>query len=328
MRTILIIIFIAVFTTVGYAQQIDYTIPARLEGDISKEDYKKIVDIALPVIKKQYKIESVKDGAVRLSETANMSTLYLDNLIIKCTNEQDKSRWADIVQEHLMQLFSSAKDKDKMDLYDFEKVKQYLAIRIYPKETVQLMGGKDNVICRQDLAGTYTLLMLDLPTAFSSVDRSMFAHWKQDTALVFKIAQENTNRHPVEKLTQKFAAEGGDIEISFFADDNYATSYALDLPTNAPEFIGEWGSVVAMPNKALVNICKISKERPLDFVVFIQRTKALVEKFYKQHPHPVSVDFFWYYKGVFTKIVVQETTEGQVSVVAPAGLMKFMVEKK
>jgi hypothetical protein len=170
--------------------------------------------------------------------------------------------------------------------------------------------------------------MLDLPGAFTVVQKKMFSLWKLDTATVFKVAQDNINKQQVEKVTQSFDIDGSKIEISFLGNEDYAASYALDLITNSPELVGEWGSVVAIPNKGLVDICKISKDNPVDFVKFIERTKPLVEKSYQEHEQPISDQYFWYYKGKFTRINVLTNADGSINVISPFGLTELMTEKK
>jgi hypothetical protein len=193
---------------------------------------------------------------------------------------------------------------------------------------VDQRGGPEQLVARKDMDGTYTLLMLDLPGAFTSVRKTVFLVWKKDTAEVFKVAQDNINKQQVQKITQQFDIDEAKVEISFLAHEDYAASYALDLHNNSPELVGEWGSVVAIPNKGIVNICKVSKDKPVDFVKFIQRTKPLIEKSFSEHPQPISSEYFWYYKGKFTKITVLKGANGHINVISPFGLTELMTEKK
>ena len=211
---------------------------------------------------------------------------------------------------------------------NFETVKKYLGLRIYPVDFVNQRGGTSSLIVKTDLEDTYTLLMLDLPGAFTPVQKEMFSLWKKDTAEVFKLAQENVNKKQIEKVTQEFDIGGIKIEISFLGNEDYAASYALDLLNNSPDLVGEWGSVVSIPNKGLVDICKISEAKPLDFVKFIQRIKPMVEKSYQEHEQPISDQFFWYYKGKFTKMRVLEEPNGNINVISPYGLSELMTEKR
>ena len=316
------------FTVASFGQKITYNIPEGYENDISKTDYKKIVDIAVPVVAKRYSIDFVKDGAIQLKEGQEMQILNLHNLIGKCVAVKDKSQWDKVIQGHFENLFSSIDEQKKIDPTDYQSVKKYLSLRIYPEEYINQRGGISSLISRKDLEGTYTLLMLDLPGAFTPVQKEMFSFWKLDTPVVFKVAQENINKQQIEKVTQSFDTDGGKIEISFLGNEDYAASYALDLMNNSPEFVGEWGSVVAMPNKGLVDICKVSKDKPLDFVKFIQQSKQLVEEYYQQHEQPISDQFFWYYKGRFTRIMVLTEANGNINVISPFGLAEIMTKKE
>jgi hypothetical protein len=312
----------------SFGQKISYNIPEGYENEISKDDYKKIVDLAVPIVTKRYSVDFVKDGAIQLKKGQEMNTLNLHNLIAKCVAVKDKSQWDKVVQEHFENIFSSIDEQKKIDPANYETVKKYLSLRIYPKETVNQRGGVGSLVAKTDLEGTYTLLMLDLPGAFTPVQKQMFELWKLDTTTVFKVAQDNINKQQIEKATQSFDVDGVKIEMSFLGNEDYAASYALDLINNSPELVGEWGSVVAMPNKGLVDICKISKDKPVDFVKFIQRTKPLIEKSYQEHEQPISDQFFWYYKGKFTRINVLTNADGNINVISPFGLTELMTEKK
>jgi hypothetical protein len=325
MRIILFLFLFFLARNPAYSQQISYDIPEGYEKVISKNEYKKIVDIVVPTIAKRFSIDFVKEGAVHL-KTGEIFNLH--NLIGKCVAVQDKSLWKEVIQEHFNNIFSSLDEQKNIDPNNFESVKKYLSIRIYPEKTVSSFGGVSNLIARIDLEGTYTLLMLDLPGAFTAVEQKMFDLWKLDTVTVFKIAQDNINKHPVEKVTKSYEMDGSEIELNFIGEENYAASYALDLRNNSPELVGEWGSVVAMPNKGLVNICTISKNKPVDFVKFIQFTKSIVEQYYQEHDQRISTDYFWYYKGKFTKIRVTTDASGNISVLSPMGLTELMTEKE
>lgn len=312
----------------SYAQTINYSIPNGYEKDITKDDYRNIVDVAVPIISKRYNIDFVKEGTIKLKAGQDIQELNLHNLIGKCLMVKDKSQWNKIIQEHFDNIFSSIDEQKKIDSENYETIKKYLSIRIYPKQTVTQRGGIASFVVKTDLDGTYTLLMLDLPGAFTPVQKQVFQLWKIDTSEVFRIAQQNVNKQQVEKVTRKFDIEGSFVEMTFLGNEDYAASYALDLVNNSPDLVGEWGSVVAFPNKGLVDICKISKDQPLDFVKFIQKTKPIIEKSYSEHPQRISDQYFWYYKGKFTLISVLTDAKGCINVISPFGLTELMTGKK
>lgn len=328
MRIILLSTLFFIFHLASFAQEINYQVPEDYKNDISKEDYKRIVDLSVPIIAQKYKIDFVKDGTITLKEGQDISALNLHNLILRCVEISDKSAWRKVVQDHFKNLFADIEAQRQINPNDFESIRQYLSIRIYPAEIINNNGGSSLFVYKTDLAETYTLLMLDLPNSFIPVEKQIADLWQKSETDLFKIATANVNKQVMDKQTKVIAFEGNKIEVSFIENDNYAASYVLDLSNNSPEFVGEWGSVVSIPNKGIANFCKISKSKPLDFVKFIQMMKPVTEQFYAQHQQPVSDQFFWYYKGKFTKIGVQVDATGNISVITPIGLSELLASKK
>jgi len=328
MRIIPLLLLLLVSTISSIAQKITYDPPQGYESLISKDDYKKIVDLAVPLVQKRFAIDNIKNGSIELNKGQEIKTMNLNNLVRNCISESDKSKWKAIIEEYFNSIYATLDEQKKFDPNNFEAVQKYLSIRIYPTETIMQRGGIDKLIVRTDIEGTYSVLMLDLPGSFSPVSKMNFDKWKKDSAEVFKMAQANINQQPVGKVTKQFDIDGSNIEISFLGEENYAASYALDLINNSPELVGEWGTVIAVPNKGLVDLCKVSESHPVDFVKFIQRTKVLVEKSYNEHQQPISDHFFWYYKGKFTKINVTQEANGNISVLSPQGLTELMTTSK
>lgn len=333
MKYLILIASLFLFGLDAYAQsgadvKIEYSLPPGFDKIISVSDYRTIVDLSLPILSRQYKINYVKNGTIALSTKQDTASVNLDNLILKCVAEKDHSKWQAIINDHFGSLLNSIEAQKSIDPRDFEKVRNYLSVRVYPDETIVQRGGLSNFVARTDLEGTATLLMLDLPQAFTPLQKKYFALWHKNIDEVFKVAIVNAAKQKMERLTKSFDLSGTQVEFNFLENEDYAASYALDLSDNAPELVGEWGSVVAIPNKGLVVICKISHEKPVEFVKFIQRMKPLIEQSCNQGQGPISKDFFWYFHGKFTRINVNADDNGNVNVIAPLGLSSLMVDKK
>lgn len=311
-----------------FCQKMDYSIPKGYEKGIDKKDYRMIVDASVAVISQRYQIERVADGTIYLKAGQDMKAFNVHNLIAKCLLVKDKDHWEQVVQDHFEKMFSSIDEQKKINPADFQTVKQYLSLRIYGQDFIEQRGGSEKFVIRTDLEGAYTMLMLDLPGAFIPVDKPVFEGWQKTESEVFALAQSNVNQQPIDKVTKSFQVDNAEVEIIFLGNEDYAASYALDLIHNSPELVGQWGSVVAMPNKGLVNVCRISREKPIEFIKFIQLTQATVEQYYSQHPQPISDQYYWYYNGKFTRIQVTATAEGTINVLAPMGLSELMSVKK
>lgn len=216
---------------------------------------------------------------------------------------------------------------NSIDISTYDKAKPYLTVRIYSDASVAQKGGVGKMVSRVDLEGATTVLMLDMPGGFSPLFKTDFEKWNKPADEVFKDALANVGSQKVEKITKIFDGDIYKTEFNFLANDDYAASYALNLAANAPDLVGEWGSVIVIPNRGFAAICTISKAKPVDFVKFIQRIKPVTDKSFAEHKVPVSNGFYWYYKGKFTLVQVFTDDKGNINVVAPLGLGELMSVK-
>jgi hypothetical protein len=307
------------------AQKISYALPKAYRNTLSASDYKLVVDSAVAQVSRRAPVASVAAGTIRLR---NGQQFPLDNLLTQCQAEPDRTAWGGLIRHHFTSLFSSFDAQVKLDYRNFESMRPFLSVRVYPESALAARGGAQSMVWRTDLPGTATVLMLDLPGAFSGVPKPIFEQWHQEASTVFAQALANIAKQPVEKITKEFDAPNNlKVKLHFLGNEDYAASYALDLAANAPEFVGEWGCALAMPNKGLVTACAISRAQPLDFVQYIQLSQVAVAKAYQEHAQPISPEFYWYYQGKFTRIVVVTDKNGRVNVVAPLGLSALMVAK-
>jgi len=314
-------------TTVGPSIPISYDIPPGLENAISPDDYHFLVDTSIAVIAERFRIDSVSGGTIRLAKGQELGGFNLDNLILQCAAVKDRTVWPAIIRDHFQKIFSSVEEQQKIDPSNYWSVKPYLSLRIYPQDVIGQHGGPDALVTRVDLEGTYTVLMLDLPGAFTPLAKNVFDGWKRNKADVFRTAQDNVDSQHVEKVSKTTDMQGTQLEVTVLGNEDYAASYALDLGKNSPELVGDWGSAIAIPNKGLVSICKISPGKPADFVKFIQLTYPYIERAYQQHPQRISDQYFWYYQGTFTRIRVETNGDGDINVIAPYGLGQLMGKK-
>jgi uncharacterized protein YtpQ (UPF0354 family) len=317
-------LFICMAHSLG--QSVDYTIPQGFEDKVTKDEYKKIIDISVDAVSKRFTIDRVLGGAIFLKEGQDLQGFNLQNLVLRCAMLKDKVLIESEVRGYFDNIFKSIDAQKKVNPKDFESIKDYLTIRVYPIPYLEARGDTSKLVMRNDLEETRSLLMLDLPGAFIPVEKENLSTWKKDKTEVFGIAQNNINKQVVEKKRDTVDVDGIKIELFFISEDDYAGSYGLGIGSNSPEFVGEWGTALAIPHRGTVLGCKISKDKPLDFVKFIQITKEAVEDRYAQHPQRISNRFFWYYKGKFTPITVITEKDGKINVISPQGLTVLMTK--
>jgi hypothetical protein len=313
--------------TFGQPIPITYDIPPGLGKDISPEHYHLLVDTAVEVVEERYRIEFVKGGTIQLARGQQLSAFNLDNLILTCAAVKDTTTWPAIIRDHFHRIYTSVDDQQKIDPANYYAIRPYLSIRIYPRDAIEQLGGAATLVTRVDLEDTYTVLTLDLPNALTPVQKSIFDHWKKEKAEVFRVAQNNVDSQNIEKVTKTTDIQGTPLEVTILTNENLAASYVLDLARNSPDLIGEWGCAIAIPNKGLVTLCKISRDKPMDFVKYIQLTKGYMERSYQENPQRISDQYYWYYQGTFTRIPVTTDADGDPNVIVPQGLTRLMTPK-
>ena len=178
MRSLLLGILSCIYIAT-FGQTISYDIPAGYEKDIRPEDYRFLVDTSVAVVADRYQIEFVKEGTIQLVKGQRLQALNLHNLILKCVAVKDTTAWPAIIREHFKAVFRSLDEQQKIDPTNYEGIRKYPSIRIYPQEMVDQRGGAAAFVSRVDLEGTYTVLMLDLPDAFTPVQAPIFDGWKK-----------------------------------------------------------------------------------------------------------------------------------------------------
>jgi hypothetical protein len=217
--------------------------------------------------------------------------------------------------------------QENLDPHNYESMKNFLSLRLYPQEMIDAHGGTDSLVTRTDLEHTYTVLMFDFPGGFTPVRRTMFEQWKKNIAEVFAAAQTNVDSLKVARVSKNFTLQDSSVVVNMLVEKDYAASYALDIEHNAPDLVGEWGAVIAIPFKGLVAVSKIDKGDHLDWTRFIRLTQPFIEKSYQEQPQPVSDQYFWYYRGKFTRIGTY-VENGTYHVVPPDGLAQLLVQSQ
>jgi hypothetical protein len=217
--------------------------------------------------------------------------------------------------------------QDNLDPANYETMKKFLILRIYPSDIIDAHGGTDSLVTRVDLDHTYTVLMFDFPGGFAPVRRNMFDQWKKNIAEVFQTAQSNVDSAKVARVSKNFTLGDSAVQVSMLVEQDYAASYALDMEHNVPDWVGEWGAVVAMPFKGLAAVYRLDKGDRLEWTRFIRLTQPFIEKSFQEQPQPISDQYFWYYRGKFTPIGTY-LENGVYHVVPPDGLAQLLVQNQ
>jgi hypothetical protein len=218
--------------------------------------------------------------------------LALDNLLRYCKQEDDKSKWKEIIVDH----FTRLTKKVDFDKSDFDKCRDLLAIRIYPEyeeKTKSLMTFK------VDFPGTMSTLVLDLPDKYESIDKETINLWRVPIDSLFYIAQENVNMREGIEIRETKESETKKV-YTFFSIDHSA-SYIRDIEKNADFAIGEFGAFVAIPTRGSAFIIPIEDKSAIEALDILRPT---IKSFFDEDPGNITTDIFWYNNESFELVSV------------------------
>ena len=137
----------------------------------------------------EYKIG---DGVIEIEENIfGGGTLGLTNLIQFCKQEK-AIHYSEFISNHFNSLMSAQKFDDEFSkiIIDFEKVKKYIAVKLYDEEYVSNVGQESTIV--ENLAGDiYSMLVFDLPEIVTNVNPDQTSGWNKTKEELFAIGIKN-----------------------------------------------------------------------------------------------------------------------------------------
>lgn len=316
---ILLILFLAINNPL-FSQETDRTLPADFTSYITQKDYQQLLDFTLQQLE-GFEVLEVKEGTIRIQFGEQSHAFSMLPLIQQSAALDDEQQQA-FVHEYISTLINAYDDQSTLASADFSTVKKYLTLRLYPEGVFQ-EAERERWVVRSDLEGTVTCVMLNLPTAFATVERAQLDQWGVSETEVFELAQENSGKRPYE-VHRKMLGET--TELLVLAGGSSAATAALALEAAMPEPIGRYGAIVAVPHQEMVLVHNMQEEGPVNYQTFIEYLYEFVLEQYTQHTAPVSPDFYWYYEGKFTRILLGQNQAGQLQIVPPMTSSQFVGE--
>ncbi|MEI6574827.1 MAG: hypothetical protein WCO63_01465 [Bacteroidota bacterium] len=288
------------------------SVPARFKQLISQDEYLEILELCEDYLSDKGQITSLESGEVCLEDAFRRKIkIGLDNLI-RAVSIEDNKNWRSLVENHFGKFFDES--SDEVDISDFNKIKDFLCLKVYPCNQLDQALDLANLIYRVDFEDTKTILTFDFPSQFRSVQKSEFEHWGLSVDDVLAKAVQNVNKLEVRVIGLEM--EPG-CEIFTFLSGYYSVSYLLDLANNAGNTIGKFGSIVNIPARSLAFVQPLND---IDFINTVGDIAEMVDNIYQHEPGPISRNFYWYYKGVFKKFPLSINNEGLATLMVPIEL--------
>jgi hypothetical protein len=244
-------------------------------------------------------------------------TFGLTNVAQVC--KQDKpENYEELVMQHFASMIRSHEFDQEFEkiVDDFDKVKEYLGVRLYHTDYLSQVDKNDLV--GKDFAGDiYAALVFDLPDSVQSVDTDKFVKWNKSLDELFEIGIQNIKeKHPSEISQEDFG------EFTAFvvqAEHFFVPNIVFDLENNK-ELIGSKGSLIGLPHRHAALIYPIED---LQVLTAINGLLPTVYGMYEEGPGSVSNNLFWYYEGNFYNLPY-ESTEDELRFTPPDNFVELL----
>src|SRR5476651_2581543 len=158
----------------------------------SDNEYSAFLNQIDEYFKKQNINYELQNGVVNVSENLfGFGKLGLQNLAQVC-NQHDMPEYKEIVHEHFNSLVRTEKfnTEFKSIVNDFDKIKDYIGVRIYHNDYVASVG-KNNIVGK-DLAGDIcAIVVFDLPDSIQTIKPEQIEKWGKDFECLFDLGVKN-----------------------------------------------------------------------------------------------------------------------------------------
>lgn len=230
----------------------------------------------------------------------------------------NNTEFNEIVEEHFENLAKGFQfdTEFKNNIDNYEKVKDYLGVRIYPLSYPQTVGIENTMgkVMADDL---YATLIFDTPFSVSTIKPQQAEKWGETDDDLFTWGVTNMKRkYPIEVIQQSFG--GFDIWIAS-ADHFYSANIILDH-TQMEELSGPHGSLVGIPHRHAALIYPIKNLKVTEAVSPIIQT---VNGMYNEGPGSISTGLYWYKNKDLTEIPYN-IEEGKLQIIPPDAFVEML----
>jgi len=217
----------------------------------------------------------------------------LYNVAAACAKDAEET-WSATVAEHFRQIRLAVEEGESLMRLSqrFEDVRNILMPRIYQKS--KLLGYRqEDFYARNDLEGTKTYVVFDMPTSTTHVNRTHAKTWNMTDAEIFAVAMDNLEKRPM--VPTDVDRERSGQTTYFFDGDVFTSTLALRI-ADGQEWVGPFGALVVIPTRNRLVV------HPIEGFESGRVYEILGPYAWKEHsssPGAVSPFVYWFYKGAF-----------------------------
>ncbi len=277
------------------------------------EEYDAFMQVVADYFKAKGTRVTMGDGVVTTRDGKHQ--LGLLNIAQSCARSA-RSEWSSLIAAHFDSILSLP-EKEQITAEAYDKVKDLLAIRLWPDDIVeQVKEGK--LIYRRDLAGTVSVLVYDLPTSVRNVLPDDIQAWGKTPDELFTQALDNTLAKYRLKGSQESLAD--DVKVWIFVSDNFFVASQALLIEEYPECLGRYGALVGVPVRGVMLCYPINDDEMVKAVTLLIPALYGMER---DGPGSISPKLYWYDDGRFVDLPY-ELTEAELHFLPPEPFVRML----
>lgn len=193
---------------------------------------------------------------------------------------------------------------------DFEKVKEYLGIRLYDDAYVAHLG-KDRAIGSDIADNLFAMLIFDLPQTVSNVPKDRPEAWGKGEDELFEFAVKNIrNKYPMHIER----ADAGSFELLHVNNGHFFSPNIIFSMEEHPGLVGAYGSVVGLPHRHSALVYPIEDSGVADVIDgMIKITAGMCA----EGPGSLNSNIYWYKDGKLVNLPYGVDADGQPDFMPP-----------
>ena len=232
---------------------------------------------------------TLEDGMVCLGE--DNWEFGLSNLVQMCARIKPKD-FSKLIEHHFGLMIESKAFKEKLVVDDFEKMKQYIGVRLYDKEYVTI--ADEDITIRRPFAGeVFAVLVYDFPQAIENIPRSDMDKWSRTEDELFTIGIENISQNY--QLKAQEVTFGEDTVFALETKHFFAPNILLEIDKHK-ELIGKGGAIIGIPTRSLAMIYPIHDMKVVGALTLFFNS---IPKIYAESPGSLTREIYWYNDGQY-----------------------------
>ncbi len=293
--------------------------PGAWTGPFSRSDYRRFADLVRAYFRAQGVEVTVEDGYVVVAGKKEADRYGLQNLAQLC-HGMDPRGWPTAIAGHFDALREAEKGRQAQGgRRTFAEAAPLLAVRLWPAAVLSQIGS-DHAIYREDLPGTLSMLVYDLPKSVENVRPEEAATWGKETAELFELGIENVARMSRPQV-RRVELPDGQRATMLSGQSFFVATEALRL-SRYPGCVGRHGALVSVPTRHILLCYAIEGAGTLKAVgQLIVASRAMCA----EGPGSISDRLYWYHDGHYD--VLPYNIEGKRVQLAPGPEFTAMLEQ-